>query len=257
MSERSPRLFIGESWFIHSIHQKGFDSFQTSEYVEGAERFLTLMAELGHQMDYVPAHRIENGMPTSAAELAKYGTVVISDVGANTFLLGSDTFSRSLVGPNRLNVLAEYVRAGGGLVMVGGYMSFAGIEGKARYGSSPLQSVLPVAIQTGDDRSEHPEGSRPVVVTDHPILKGVSPEWPCVLGYNQVHSKPGSQVVVECNGDPLLVVGTYGGGRCVAFMSDLAPHWAPPSFVEWSCYGRLWSNILDWASGTLVEHEER
>ena len=28
-------LFAGESWTVHSIHQKGFDSFTTTEYAEG------------------------------------------------------------------------------------------------------------------------------------------------------------------------------------------------------------------------------
>ena len=32
-----PRVLIaGESWTVHSIHQKGFDSFTTTEYAEGA-----------------------------------------------------------------------------------------------------------------------------------------------------------------------------------------------------------------------------
>ena len=34
--QQSTRVLIaGESWVTHSIHQKGFDSFTTTEYVEG------------------------------------------------------------------------------------------------------------------------------------------------------------------------------------------------------------------------------
>lgn len=29
-------LFIGESWHIHMIHSKGYDSFTSSKYEEGA-----------------------------------------------------------------------------------------------------------------------------------------------------------------------------------------------------------------------------
>jgi uncharacterized membrane protein len=29
-------------------------------------------------------------------------------------------------------------------------------------------------------------------------------------------------------------------------MSDLAPHWAPPEFVTWAGYGRLWRSLLGW-----------
>ena len=33
---KTPRVLIaGESWTVHSIHQKGFDSFTTTEYAEG------------------------------------------------------------------------------------------------------------------------------------------------------------------------------------------------------------------------------
>ncbi|RTL62525.1 MAG: cytoplasmic protein, partial [Pseudonocardiaceae bacterium] len=35
----------------------------------------------------------------------------------------------------------------------------------------------------------------------------------------------------------------------VAFTSDLAPHWAPPEFVEWEHYAALWLSILSWAAG--------
>ena len=31
-------LLLGESWTTHMIHQKGFDSFTTTEYVEGGTR---------------------------------------------------------------------------------------------------------------------------------------------------------------------------------------------------------------------------
>lgn len=243
-----PVLLLGESWFIHSIHQKGFDSFETSEYVEGAGQFIAAMREQGLNVDYVPAHRIESDMPTDADGLARYGCVVISDVGANTFLLGRQTFGSSIVGPNRLDEIAQYVLRGGGLVMVGGYMSFSGIGGKARFGSSPLAPVLPVDVLSVDDRVERPDGVAPVVRTSHPIVDGLPSEWPLLLGYNRVTPKSEAVVIAMCDEDPLLVVGEYGQGRTAAFASDLAPHWAPPGFVEWPAYGPLWANILRWAS---------
>lgn len=36
-------LFIGESWHIHMIHSKGFDSFTSSKYEEGADYFIILL----------------------------------------------------------------------------------------------------------------------------------------------------------------------------------------------------------------------
>jgi uncharacterized membrane protein len=144
-------------------------------------------------------------------------------------------------------MLAAWVRDGGGLLMIGGYMSFAGIDGKARYGRSPLADVLPVVIADHDDRTEVPEGFVPEVhQPGHPALAGVPPAWPRVLGYNRVGARDASTVLVARAADPILVVGDAGAGRSAAFTPDLAPHWAPPEFVSWDAYGLLWQSLLGW-----------
>ena len=60
--------------------------------------------------------------------------------------------------PNRLELVKEYVIEGGGLVMAGGYLSFQGIYGTARYHRSPIEDVLPVSMQPTDDRVENLRG---------------------------------------------------------------------------------------------------
>ncbi|MET0772294.1 MAG: glutamine amidotransferase [Candidatus Limnocylindrales bacterium] len=244
-------LLVGESWFTYSIHQKGFDTFETAEYTEGAGEFIAALRGLGHEVRYIPSHRVDVEFPTDANGLEGIDVVVLSDVGANTFLLGKATFTRSEVVPNRLEMLAAWVREGGALLMIGGYMSFSGIDGKARYGRSPLAAVLPVIVADHDDRTEVPEGFVPEVrEPGHPALAGVPAAWPRVLGYNRVEPRDGSTVLVARGDDPILVVGEHGAGRCAAFTPDLAPHWAPPEFVSWDAYGRLWQSLLGW----LAEH---
>jgi uncharacterized membrane protein len=247
MPEALTVLLVGESWFTMSIHQKGFDTFQTADYTEGAGDFIAAVQGFGATVRYIPAHKVEADFPTDASGLEGVDVVVLSDVGANTFLLGKATFGRSEAVPNRLEALAAYVRGGGGLLMVGGYMSFSGIDGKARYGSSPLADVLPVTVADHDDRVEIPEGFLPEVVEPgHPGLAGVPVPWPRLLGYNRVVPKDGPSVLARRGDDPILVVGDHGSGRTAAFMSDLAPHWAPPEFVTWAGYGRLWRSLLGW-----------
>lgn len=153
-------VLIGESWFIHSIHQKGFDSFTTSEYAEGGSEFCAALEAAGHSVERVPAHRIAERVPASADGLAEFDVVVISDVGANSFLLTPGVFGRSIPEPNRLDAIVEWTCGGGGLLMVGGYMSFGGIDGRARYGRSPLAAVLPVVVEDGDAPSGATCGSR-------------------------------------------------------------------------------------------------
>jgi uncharacterized membrane protein len=242
-------LVVGESWIKHTIHMKGFDNFQSTEYEEGASVFLACLERSGIDVTYIRAHEISGNFPRTREALDQYDVVIISDVGANSFLLCDETFLHSQISVNRLELLAEYVELGGGLVMVGGYLSFSGIDARARYGRSPLARVLPVEMLDRDDRVELPEGFRAQVDhPGHPVLGGTAPNWPTLLGYNELIAKPDTTVVARHGNDPILVTGTYGLGNTVAFASDLAPHWAPPQFMNWEHYPRLWESILNWAA---------
>jgi uncharacterized membrane protein len=243
-------LVVGESWIKHTVHMKGFDQFHTTEYEEGAGVFLAALADSGFDVTYIRAHEVSARFPKTVEELERFDVVVLSDIGSNSFLLSDETFLRSERTPNKLAVLAEYVRSGGGLLMVGGYMSFSGIDGRARYGMSPLASVLPVTMLDHDDRVEVPEGLDPCVeLPEHAVLGGTPAAWPPLLGYNRIAAKPDATVVARAGTDPLLVVAQAGAGRAVAFASDLAPHWAPPEFVGWPHYRALWAAVLRWTGG--------
>ena len=103
----------------------------------------------------------------------------------------------------------------------------------------------PVTISPHDDRAECPEGVQPAVIEPgHPVLDGVPQDWPPLLGYNRLAAKSATQVLVRCDADPLLVVGSHGAGRSAAFASDCAPHWCPPDFMAWPGYNPLWGNLL-------------
>jgi uncharacterized membrane protein len=245
-------LIAGESWTVHSIHQKGFDSFTTTEYAEGVRWLREALEAGGWDVTFMPSHVAARDFPSTPDALAEYGCVMLSDIGANTLLLHPDTFVRSKVLPNRLHSLRDYVANGGGLVMIGGYMTFQGIEGKAMYAGTEVEDALPVSLMQHDDRRENPQGVVPHVADPgHPIVAGLAEQWPALLGYNHVAAKPDAEVLVRAGGDPLLVVGTYEKGRGVAFTSDCGPHWAPPGFVEWDGYGKLWNGIANWAAGNV------
>jgi uncharacterized membrane protein len=242
-------LVVGESWIKHTVHLKGFDQFHTTEYEEGGGAYLDCLRAAGFEVTYVRAHEISSRFPKAREDLERFDVVVVSDVGANSFLLTDEVFLRSERTVNRLAMLAEHVRDGAGLIMVGGYMSFSGIEGRARFGMSPLAAVLPVETLDHDDRIEVPEGVEAVFeAPEHEVLGGTPAEWPVLLGYNRVIAKPESTVVARCGQDPLLTVGRFGAGHTVAFAPDFAPHWAPPEFVNWEYYGALWSAITAWAA---------
>ncbi|SMY07139.1 glutamine amidotransferase [Flavimaricola marinus] len=248
-----PRILMaGESWTVHSIHQKGFDSFTTTEYAEGGGHLIAALEAAGWDVTYQPAHVAARDFPDTAEALGAFDVVLLSDIGANTLLLHPDTFARAEARPDRLASIRDYVAAGGGLIMVGGYLTFQGIDAKAQYAGSPVEEALPVTFSRHDDRVECPAGvTAELAMPGHPMLEGVSGDWPALLGYNRAQARDGAEIVATAGGDPLLVAGTHGKGRGVAFASDCGPHWAPPSFVEWSGYAALWANMAGWAAGRI------
>jgi uncharacterized membrane protein len=243
-------LFAGESWTTFSTHVKGFDTFASSKYEEGATFLLDSYRKAGVELDYMPCHVAAERFPDTAEDLAGYDVVMLSDIGSNTLLLHPDSFERGKKKTNRLVAIRDYVGRGGGFAMMGGYLSFQGIDAKARYKDGPIGEILPVELMASDDRRETPEGAKPRIdLPGHPVLRGVSPDWPHFLGYNILGPKAGAEVIASCGEDVFMAAGRYGKGRTFAFASDVAPHWGSPEFVGWESYARLFNNIALWLAG--------
>ena len=238
-------MLAGESWMTYSTHVKGFDAFYTSVYETGKEWLEKAIKKAGYEFFFLPNHEAIDGFPFTMKELKQYSCIILSDIGANTLLLPSETFSTSKKMPNRCNLLKKYVLDGGSLLMVGGYMTFSGVDGKGKWHDTAVQDVLPVEISTVDDRQEHCEGISPKIVEPkHPIMAGMPEKWPDILGYNRTALKDGSELVATVNGDPFIAFGNYGKGRSGIISTDCAPHWAPPEFCNWKYYDVLFRNIF-------------
>lgn len=254
MPERTRVLLVGESWISSATHYKGWDHFGSTTYHLGAEPLVEALADSAFDLTYMPAHAAAADFPLTRDGLADYRAIILSDIGANTILLHPDVWLHSRRVPNRLKLIRDYVAGGGGLLKVGGYLSYQGINGTARFRGTPVADVLPVDILPYDDRLELPEGFRPEIVgpEDHPILAGLGRDWPPLLGINEVTVKAGGDARLlarlpdEEGAHPLLVCGTHGEGRIVCWTSDIGPHWLPPEFAAWSGYARLWRQTLAW-----------
>ncbi|MCC8179423.1 MAG: glutamine amidotransferase, partial [Planctomycetes bacterium] len=200
----------------------------------------------GYEFVHIPAHRVCDDFPVTLEAMQEYAAVIISDVGKNTFLLHPDTFFQSKATVNKLSLIRDYVEAGGGFVMVGGYMTFMGIDGRAGYKGTVIESILPVTLMSGDDRVEIPEGVVPYVPEGETFWSGMGEKWPSLLGYNRLEAKPDGRVLLRTDADPVIVAGTCGKGKTIAFATDCAPHWAPPQFCEWEHYPTMWAKMLAW-----------
>lgn len=243
-------LFVGESWQTISFHVKGFDLFSNAEYTEAGDYLQAALETDGIETTYQPCHVAASDFPDSREALDSYDVVILSDIGYNTIAIPPETFSDGTRRPNRLQLLDDYVRAGGGFLMVGGYLSFQGINGRANYAGTAVEDILPVTMERGDDRVERPDGAYPeVVAANHPVISALDDDWPDFLGYNRFETDDDAEELVRIDEDPLLTVGTHGDGRSAAFASDCAPHWGPMEFVEWDGYPRLWADTVRWLAG--------
>lgn len=150
----------------------------------------------------------------------------------------------------------ELIEKGCALLMIGGWESFHGFGGN--WDGSPLGNVLPVEIQTVDDRINFPQSAFLLPTCDHKITSNLP--WqecpPAIGGMNRVRVKPSATVLLQAHSFlvsnslsqgqtgstdwsfvtretfPALVVGQNGLGRTAAFLSDVAPHWVG-GFVDW------------------------
>ena len=204
----------------------------------------------------------------------KYAAVIISDYPACNFSTA------------QLDTIAAQVKAGQGLLMIGGWESFTGANHE--YTDSILKEVLPVVMQSGDDRVNC---SAPCLVEkacDHKIVNSLPFEEnpPCIGGFNRLVIKGEAETVLFARRfkavrqeeefrftpfeepDSLLVVGSYGEGRVCAFATDAAPHWVG-GLVDWgdsrvyaqatgasaievgNWYAKLFANMVNWTAGKL------
>ncbi len=206
----------------------------------------------------------------------RYALYVVSDYPAANFQ------------PAQMAHLVNCVRSGSGLLMIGGWESFYGRLGE--YQGSPLAEVLPVVMETRDDRRNCPQTCVVWQAADHPLLAGLP--WdrpPSIGGFNAIAPKPGAATLLTARefdvrraGDslefalraesPLLVVGQYGRGRTAALATDVAPHWVG-GLVDWgdrrivqqmacaeievgNCYAQFFRNLLDWTGRLGEERDE-
>jgi uncharacterized membrane protein len=182
-------------------------------------------------------------------------TLIISDVEARCFHLYPGFFDRAkrerrvVTFPDRLASLKKWIAEGGGLMMMGGWLSFSGVGEKGGWRRSLMAEALPVECLVGEDLVESSSGFTVEVLNpSHPIARGLPwHSFPPLFGYNELRPKPDSEVIVRIRetGHPLIVTGGYKDGRIFVYASDPAPHWGL-NVEMWEGYDSLWQQALNW-----------
>lgn len=240
-------LLVGETWNVTKIHTKGFDVIELGGYDDFSVYFKKPMSKFDDiDITHIPNHLVLSDFPRTHEDLNQFDVVIISDCGYNTLTMYPDMFTVPM-GPDRVQLVADYVRGGGALIMTGGYVDFQGFQEKGNYHGSAIEKVLPVNILDRDDRVERTDGvDIKLIEKDHPILDGIPEKWPSFLGYQEIIPKKESEVLATIgDDDPLIVIGEAEEGKSIAFSSDLCPHWGT-DFVKWDYYGQFWYQVIQW-----------
>jgi len=237
---------FAESPFQHA--PKGLEIFNYGVWLKNA-----LESAGNHEVNSVPSWDFYKLGPGEYEKIIdEYDVIVFSDVEGKLFQLNPDFFNREEFGkkiltyPDRLRLTLDAVKAGKGLMLLGGWYSFTGETGKGGWGRTILREAIPVKCLDFEDLVESTEGYYPEVTPEGRRVFGDSlGDIPPILGYNQTTEIPEGKVLlrVKGTGDPLLAVRQLGKGRVLAYTSDPAPHWGL-NFVYWKHYNDFWLKCL-------------
>ncbi|WP_202921698.1 glutamine amidotransferase [Anatilimnocola aggregata] len=180
----------------------------------------------------------------------KYDAYILGEVDA------------AAIGPQQLQILANNVAAGKGLLMIGGRRSF----GWGHYRGTPLEAVLPVkfdSVEGSEGLTEAQlnrffiDGPLPLAPTQpHPITRLASeaqnasawkklPPLAWAHRFMEVKTGPGVRVLLQSPaGDPLLVSGEFGRGRVLAFAGESSYRWPMHGFEQE--HKRFWRQAILW-----------
>jgi uncharacterized membrane protein len=248
-------LLAGETFSATTSVAVGSDVVTTATWSNGALPFISALGAAGITVTQIGGERCGAEFPTELVSLSRYAAVVISDVSALTLLMTPDARA-GRTGVNRLELLKTYVEGGGGLLVAGGYMSFQGMFGTARFHDTAVEDVLPVRCLPYADGLEVPEGLQGTILQPlHPIFAGLDGPFPPILGLNKVGFRQdvSSQLLAKCAYRgvewPLLAIREHGKGRTAGWMTDIGTHWLSQRFLESAFYTRLMANIVLWLIG--------
>lgn len=256
LKEKIKVLYVGDTQVNTTTSSKGMDTWTFSFYSDSA-RYLrnALNASDDIECVHIPSANAVASMPSTLEEFKKYDAVILSDLGYNNVSFQPGYIEGYVpMGPDRVTALEQYVLEGGGLMMIGGWLSFSGLQGKGLYGGTKIEGIMPVTCEPRgvDDRMEITWGYQlEFVDPEHPTVAGLHWENPYMfLGYNKIHLKKDAHLIASYNGDVQIASYNPGKGRSLVFASDVGPHWAG-NFLEWPEYKQFWQQMTRWVAGAV------
>ena len=157
-------------------------------------------------------------------------------------LLGFDVvvLSNMPAGPDYANeMVADFVRHGGGLLVLGGMRTFGG----GAWQGTALATLLPVTVPPSFGLKWDPQGVAVTAIADHPATNGIT--WADAARFYWVHDSkpnPGATVALRAGKRALLVLGTCGEGRVAAFLGSCQGEPRAGQVPGWTT--RAWTQLI-------------
>ena len=237
---------------IITVQRGGINIAYFNRPLSPEQKFLKAMsASEKIQLDF---HDIRQGnlqgrtdIDSEMFEPDRFDAYIIGDVSATAF------------GAKNLQLLADRVKDGAGLMMTGGFQSF----GAGGYASTPLAELLPVEMRRTDAENMynpdfHLSGNIKMLPTSsglgHFVMRLDVPEsknqkrWMSLAslrGANRLRPKRGSVVqvlAVSLTQDPLLLYHEVGKARVMAFAADTTYQWYLAGQQE--LHQRFWRQVI-------------
>ncbi|MBN1394096.1 MAG: hypothetical protein JW959_03640 [Pirellulales bacterium] len=186
----------------------------------------------------------------------------------NVFIIGD--LDASYLRPEQQEMILDRVRAGAGLVMLGGYHSL----GPGGYADAPLAKALPVELGNREI-GQYTEPFLPVLTPEgarHPIFANIAQFFPSrgggptapgltpLAGCTKVGRAKAAASVLATLADgpssmPVLAVQPLDRGRTAVFAGDTTRNWqqVSRSLGRESPFLRFWGQMVRWLAGRSEE----
>ena len=174
--------------------------------------------------------------PATWEEMSRFDVVVFANVPF------------TVLGSGRAQALAEFVQAGGAVLLLGGTHAF----GQGGIDEPPLGPLMPVQPTRVFDLLRFEEAQPLIRTKEAPSwLSAVDLEWkaaPAALWCQQIQPAPTGKVWLTTGGRPFLIVGSAGAGRVAGIC---APPYGEPArrdtgFWQWPSWPTLMAKLLLW-----------
>jgi uncharacterized membrane protein len=234
-------------WFAKGLYYQHYHINTVLEHMGATVDYAwVIRGQRGSALAGVPLEGVQPKQPEKPAPGAAAPAPNPYDVvlGYDLIVL-CDTDAECLTVPQRA-MIQDFVKAGGGLLIVGGPFSF----GRGALDRSDLlEPLLPVTTAGEYDLRPLPAPA-PLLPAQGKVMKtGLT--WnskPLVMWMHQTQPKPGATVELTAGGEPALVTWQYGNGRVAALTATVLgePPAGSTEFWDWSDWPKLMAFVLIW-----------